>query len=300
MSSNDPPHKIALDPQFYKTISARRAAQGLPPLDKNSPFVSDDESVALAEMSRRVDEEAVAEEKAARAARTGSCAKLKLRRETIPGFDRHSRKCQICNHDYMEDIEEAYFNWTSATFIQDEFEISSIDTVYRHARATGLDVLRRENARFAIEKLVEEVDHAVVTGSTIIRAVRALSLIDGKGRWTDPPAKHIIVTGRDLSYQAIASITGLPPALEPAREPATRPMANSAAPVVNPAQQGAMTSTATVSPASPAQRLDCEDLAVGSSASQRKSGLSSEPPTSNLRPPTSNFPNRLSYEELEL
>jgi hypothetical protein len=334
VSPKAPARKSSLDQEINQAIVARRAAKDRPPMDMNS--VSDDDSAALAEMYRRADEAAADEEKTARAARTGARDKLKLRRETIPGFDRHSRKCQICSHDYMEDIEEAYFNWTSAGSIQEEFEISSIDAVYRHARATGLDVLRRENARFAIEKLVEEVDDAHVSGGTVIRAVRSLSLIDGKGRWTDPPAKHIIVTGRDLSYQAVASITGLPPALEPAREPVTLSAPKPDAPFANPAprQREYDAVAPTASPASAAERAPSETLAVESSQNESPSpselptsnlrppespvpslsacatasdsrpkqtkAPSSELPTSNLRPPISSFPNRLSYEELEL
>ncbi len=298
MSPHDPPHKIVLDPKFYKTISARRTSQGLPPLSDSSPFASapaDDaderEQKALDELRRRDDVEAAEEERAARAARSSARGILKHRRETIPGFDRHRRKCQICNHDYMEDIEEAYFNWTSAAFILEQFDITCQDTIYRHARAIGLDVQRRENSRFAIEKLIEDVDHVTVTGSTVIRAVRALSLIDGKGRWTDPPAKHIILTAKDLSCQAVASITGPPPALEPADARIAPSVTQPAAPSANSDPQHLAISS-TASPASASESVPSPNLLP--SADRAKEGSSLVTSHSPLNS------NRLSYEELEV
>ncbi|HEV2287507.1 MAG TPA: hypothetical protein VGR81_00980 [Candidatus Acidoferrales bacterium] len=298
MSPNDPPHKILLDPKFYKTISARRTSQGLPPLGDSSPFASapaDDaderEQKALDELRRRAAEEEVEEERNARAARSSARPILKHRRETIPGFDRHRRKCQICNHDYMEDIEEAYFNWTSAAFILEQFDIACQDTIYRHARTVGLDVQRRENSRFAIEKLIEDVDHVTVTGSTVIRAVRALSLIDGKGRWTDPPAKHIILRAKDLSCQGVASITGPPLTLKPADALIAPSVTQPAAPSANSGPQQSVISS-TASPASTPESAPPPNPLPSEGRGKEGSSL-----VANHSPLNSN---RLSYEELEV
>ena len=123
---------------------------------------------------------------------------LESRIAAIPDFERHSRKCQVCHSRYVEEIEEAYYNWSSAQWIINAFNISYDDAVYRHARAIGLDIRRRKNVAIAVEKLIEKVDEVTVTSSTVLRAVRALSCLNNDGRWTDPPTTHIVLTNKDL------------------------------------------------------------------------------------------------------
>jgi hypothetical protein len=132
---------------------------------------------------------------------TGCRAILTQRRASIPGFDRHTRKCDICRHKDVLEIEQAYLDWCSARDIVQTFELTYTDTVYRHARALGLDTVRRQNVRFALEKLIEQVDQVSATSSTVLRAIRALSCIDSKGRWTDPPSAHIIFASNDPPAQ---------------------------------------------------------------------------------------------------
>lgn len=131
---------------------------------------------------------------------------LQSRIASIPDFERHSRKCQVCHSRWVEEIEQAYYNWSSAQWIINNFQISYDDSVYRHARAIGLNVQRRKNVGIAVEKLIEKVDEVTVTSSTILRAVRALSLLDDNGRWTDPPSTHIFVRGSDPA----SSCSGVP------------------------------------------------------------------------------------------
>jgi hypothetical protein len=133
---------------------------------------------------------------------------LQSRIESIPDFERHSRKCQVCHSRYVEEIEEAYYNWSSAQWIINVFNISYDDAVYRHARAIGLDLRRRKNVAIAVEKLIEKVDEVTVTSSTILRAVRALSCLTPDGRWTDLPTTHIVLTNKDLPKDT--SVTATP------------------------------------------------------------------------------------------
>src|SRR6185437_5025176 len=133
---------------------------------------------------------------------------LESRIATIPDFERHSRKCQVCHSRYVEEIEEAYYNWSSAQWIINVFNISYDDAVYRHARAIGLDLRRRKNVAIAVEKLIEKVDEVTVTSSTVLRAVRALSCLTTDGRWTDLPTTHIVLTNKDLPKEA--SLTSNP------------------------------------------------------------------------------------------
>ena len=127
---------------------------------------------------------------------------LESRIATIPDFERHSRKCQVCHSRYVEEIEEAYYNWSSAQWIINVFNISYDDAVYRHARAIGLDLRRRKNVAIAVEKLIEKVDEVTVTSSTVLRAVRALSCLTPDGRWTDLPTTHVVVRGTDAATQS--------------------------------------------------------------------------------------------------
>jgi len=124
----------------------------------------------------------------------GLQTKLKTRRYTIPNFQRHSSKCQICHHKKIDAIEEAFVNHASARRIVEAFNLGGRDVLYRHARVTGLNELRRQNVRAAVERLLEEVDYVKVTGSMIISAVRALSCVDRGGKWTDPPSVRIVLS----------------------------------------------------------------------------------------------------------
>lgn len=135
-----------------------------------------------------------------RTGRSGPRTKLKVRRYSVPNFERHSRKCQICHHEDIDAIEEAFVNWTSAHKIMRVFKIDADDAIYRHARATGLDVARRQNVRFAVEKVVEHVDHVTITSSSILRAVRALSCLNERGQWTELPSTHIIVASAQPGF----------------------------------------------------------------------------------------------------
>lgn len=118
-----------------------------------------------------------------------SRTKLTLRLESIPGFDRHSRKCQICHHPDIDDIEEEFINWTTADQIRKAFKLNGESDIYRHARATGLNICRRENLSVAVEKVLEQVDHTdMPTVSEILRAARILARLNSRGQWVFPPA----------------------------------------------------------------------------------------------------------------
>ena len=134
----------------------------------------------------------VADSPAPRVSRKEARARLKLRLESIPGFDRHSRKCQICKHPEIEELEEEFINWASAHWIKKEFKLHDESTIYRHARATGLDFVRRENLGMALEKIVQEVDHVdAPTVAEVLRAARTLARIDSRGQWVFPPSTEI-------------------------------------------------------------------------------------------------------------
>jgi hypothetical protein len=108
-----------------------------------------------------------------------------------PDFRRHVRKCCICSHPRREEIESDYLVWRNPSQIMKEYGLAHHAAIYRHAHATGLASRRRENAHSALDSIVEQVDDVQVTGSTILRAMRAYSCLTSKGRWINPPKRII-------------------------------------------------------------------------------------------------------------
>ena len=216
MSQNQPPSKapvkIILSPEMYEIVAERRAdhnarlaASGLPPREDEFPFLSSDQ--VEAEAKQRAEQQAATEKKSSRAGRSAARATLKHRRATIPGFERHSRKCQLCRHPHIDAIEEAYINWYSGDLIRRYFQIDDLDIIYRHARAAGLDALRRQNVRIVVENFIEQSRMVKVTVASVLRSIRALSCLDDQGRWTDLPSTHIVVSGTGVPARGATSST---------------------------------------------------------------------------------------------
>ncbi len=140
-----------------------------------------------------------------------------------PDLVRHARRCVICHHPERNAIEEAFVHWFHADRIVDDHNLPSRSALYRHAYATGLYDLRRQNMRYALEHLIEDAIHAPVSGDCVIRAIRAHARLTADGRWIDPP-QQIIVERRDAddplvtSHSSLATgfLTGTPKQLETA------------------------------------------------------------------------------------
>jgi hypothetical protein len=173
-------------------LESEETNEEAPDEPRDVPAAAGPEPARLGGQSRRE-----RSQRAPRVSRKDATEKLKLRLESIPGFDRHSRKCQICNHPEIDDIEEDFIDWTTADQLRKTFKLKGGSTIYRHARATGLDIRRRENLGVVLEKVVEEVDNAETpTVSEIIRAARTLARLNSRGQWVFPPAG---VAARDIS-----------------------------------------------------------------------------------------------------
>ena len=111
-----------------------------------------------------------------------------------PDLNRHARKCQICRHPQRKSIEADFLDWRYASWIRTNYGISSDKAIYNHARATGLDVRRRDNIRLAAEKILERVDEiGTPSAMDIIRAVRTLACINERNQWVEPPKTRVIV-----------------------------------------------------------------------------------------------------------
>jgi hypothetical protein len=104
-------------------------------------------------------------------------------------LERHSRRCIICHHPEREAIEEEFVHWRSPSRLAHDYKLSDYRTIYRHARAAGLLLQRRERLHSALDAFVESVDDVTFTGDTILRAMRAYSCIDSHGRWTEIPTQ---------------------------------------------------------------------------------------------------------------
>src|SRR5579864_4851917 len=104
-------------------------------------------------------------------------------------LERHSRRCIICHHPEREAIEEEFVHWRAPWKLSQDYKLNDYRTVYRHARATGLLLQRRERLHSALDAFVESVDDVTFTGDTILRAMRAYSCIDSHGRWTEIPTQ---------------------------------------------------------------------------------------------------------------
>ena len=112
-------------------------------------------------------------------------------------FERHSRRCIICHHPEREAIEEEFVHWRAPWKLSQDYNLNDYRTVYRHARAAGLLLQRRERLHSALDAFVESVDDVTFTGDTILRAMRAYSCIDSHGRWTEIPTQVQFSTSND-------------------------------------------------------------------------------------------------------
>ncbi len=112
-------------------------------------------------------------------------------------LERHSRRCIICHHPEREAIEEEFVHWRAPWKLSQDYKLNDYRTVYRHARAAGLLLQRRERLHSALDAFVESVDDVTFTGDTILRAMRAYSCIDSHGRWTEIPTHVQFSTSHD-------------------------------------------------------------------------------------------------------
>jgi len=106
--------------------------------------------------------------------------------------ERHERLCSICHHEDRDAIEQAFLQWRRPAEIRFEFKLPSKTSIYRHAHAQGLFERRANALRFGLEKIIEESTICPPSADSIIRAVRAHSCLDERGRWTEHPRRLII------------------------------------------------------------------------------------------------------------
>ena len=129
---------------------------------------------------------------------TGNTTKTLSKKQQSIAFDRHRRKCVICRHPDRDAIEEEFIHWRGPYELALQYKIADYRTLYRHARAAGILLTRRENFHSALDSIVEAAAEARVTGDCVIRAIRAYSCIDRHGRWTEIPSQVSFTSARAI------------------------------------------------------------------------------------------------------
>jgi hypothetical protein len=122
-------------------------------------------------------------------------------------LERHARKCAICRHKDREEIEEDFLHWHDPEDIYSDHNLRNARVIYRHARATGLYERRMLNLRDVTALLAARADSVDPSGATIMKAVRACSLINERGEWLEPPMRviHYAVVGEPPAIQSIVT-----------------------------------------------------------------------------------------------
>ena len=131
---------------------------------------------------------------------------------------RHEARCAICNHPERDAIEQAILHWQSPTRIAYEFDLDNRLPVYRHGHALGLFEQRASKTRHVLAQVMEQAGSVVPTADAVVRAVRAFTCLDDKGRWHEP-RKEVVITHRVIAGGPIpsdaVSVSPLPPNLVP-------------------------------------------------------------------------------------
>jgi len=106
-------------------------------------------------------------------------------------LNHHQRCCQICNHPEREQIERNFLDWADPRAIARQYGLNKGSPIglYRHARAIGLLVRRRHNARTALERIIEQVGGAKPSAAAVVSAVQAYVKINSEGRWVEEPER---------------------------------------------------------------------------------------------------------------
>ncbi len=142
------------------------------------------------------------------ARRGGAAAKPRIAPES--SIERHARKCQICRHPDRETIEAAFLRWDSPATTAFQFDLGDKHVVYRHARATGLDLQRRHNLRVALENVIERSEEVEFTAATFIRAIRAHACLTDSGQWIEPEKRVVVTTIAAPAPQPASALNGVP------------------------------------------------------------------------------------------
>jgi hypothetical protein len=105
-------------------------------------------------------------------------------RARTASLNRHRGQCAICSHEKCKEIEAAFVAWESPDGIAAEHGLPHRSTLYRHAKAFGLDLKRQRNIRVPLERIIERAgDPALqVTGATVVQAIAVYGKLNAQGQ----------------------------------------------------------------------------------------------------------------------
>lgn len=111
----------------------------------------------------------------------------------LPEQERHRRKCGVCRHKHLAEIDEAYLQWEPIAEIVAQFGIEE-RALFRHVKALGLDDKRRENRKKFYLKIMERANLSEVTVSEAIQAGKLLEMVEGTMKTTAVVEQRIITS----------------------------------------------------------------------------------------------------------
>ncbi|HXN23327.1 MAG TPA: hypothetical protein VOA41_11360 [Candidatus Dormibacteraeota bacterium] len=99
-------------------------------------------------------------------------------------LNRHKAQCSICAHEKRKEIEGAFVAWESPAKIAEEYGLCHRTTVYRHAKAVGLNLKRQQNIRVPLERIIERAGDPTlqVTGATVVQAIAVYGKLNAQGQ----------------------------------------------------------------------------------------------------------------------
>jgi hypothetical protein len=110
-----------------------------------------------------------------------------------PDLALHARRCLICNHPQLDEIEEDFVYWGHPGTIVKRFKLRHRSLLYRHARAARLYEVRARNLRAALDHIVERASITETNSEAIVHAIKAYAHVNAKGQWEEPLRKIMAV-----------------------------------------------------------------------------------------------------------
>lgn len=98
---------------------------------------------------------------------------------------RHAAKCKVCSHAQRVEIEADFVDWESPTQIATKYNLADRASLYRHAKATGLDRKRGRNLRAPLGRIIEQLGKVKITGATVLAAIQMYAKINARGEWLE-------------------------------------------------------------------------------------------------------------------
>src|SRR5580698_2802783 len=113
-------------------------------------------------------------------------------KQSRPTNSRHARRCTVCHHENLLQIEDDFLHWRPATEIAAEYGLPDRRVMYRHARAAGLYHRRMRNMRRACSYIADHAERVTPNAKNVLDAVRYCALIDDDGVWHEPDQRTIV------------------------------------------------------------------------------------------------------------